>query len=344
MSLCLNNVFIKKVSWVGRTKWTLIRFWNIVPSTALNTCSLFCPHIRCFFLKSRPICHLKTWQRALSQGHDRRPARGEVGNSRASIPHQSLRVLCARKQFKSIFHNNIQHHDTWITKALTTRVKLMIERGRWGEEGSTPVRNFRVATTPKGSLPLPEGSRKTSGLWTRQRIPFFVQLLHCINCVDLSDRVLKLSIFGKSWIVVNNSGLMCGCVLLYWWWCYSILCWCCFIFCWCCLILWWCCLILWWCFSLPLPESLQCTELATSVFSVHQAPSVCLWITQTDSGSTKCGIGSSKTNLFMKSGSTPPNSVKLDKSKFVRTVLASFSTYTVPCPTSWPGMALCRMF
>ena len=55
---------------------------------------------------------------------------GEVGNSRASIPHQSPRVLCARKQFKSIFHNNIQHHDTWITKALTTRVKLMIERGR----------------------------------------------------------------------------------------------------------------------------------------------------------------------------------------------------------------------
>ena len=80
---------------------------------------------------------------------------GEVGNSRASIPHQSLRVLCARKQFKSIFHN-IQHQDAWITKALTTRVKLMIERGRWGEEGSTLVRNFRVATRPKGSLPLPE--------------------------------------------------------------------------------------------------------------------------------------------------------------------------------------------
>ena len=121
-----------------------------------------------------------------------------------------------------------------------------------------------------------------------------------------------------SWIVVNNSGLMCGCVLLYWW----------------------CCSILWCCFSLPLPESLQCTELATSVFSVHQAPSVCLWITQTDSRSTKCGCGSSKTNT--KSGSTPPNSVKrsqpqLDKSKFVRTVLASCSTYTVPCPTSWHG-------
>ena len=108
------------------------------------------------------------------------------------------------------------------------------------------------------------------------------------------------------------------------------------------MILWWCCLILWWCFSLPLPESLQRTELATSVFSVHQAPSVSLWITQTDSGSAKCGCGSSKTNPFMKSGSTPQNSVKhsqplLDKSKFVRTVLASCSTYTVPCPTSWHG-------
>ena len=192
------------------------------------------------------------------------------------------------------------------------------------------MRNFRVATTPKGYLPLPGGSRKTSGLGTRQRIPFFCLFasLH-IDCVDLSDRVLKLSVFGKLWIVVNHSGLMCGCVLLYWWWCYSIL--------------WWCCLILWWCFSLPLPEPLQCTELATSVFSVHQAPSVCLWITQTDSRSTKCGCcGSSKTNPFMRSRSTPPNSVKssqplLDQSKFVRTVLASCSTYTVPRPTSWHG-------
>ena len=102
-------------------------------------------------------------------------------------------------------------------------------------------------------------------------------------------------------------------------------------------------MILWWCFSLPLPESLQRTELATSVFSVHQAPSISLWITQTDSRSTKCGCcGSSKTNPFMRSRSTPPNSVKrsqpqLDKSKFVRTVLASCSTYTVPCPTSWHG-------
>ena len=101
-------------------------------------------------------------------------------------------------------------------------------------------------------------------------------------------------------------------------------------------------MILWWCFSLPLPESLQCTELATSVFSVHQAPSVCLWITQTDSRSTKCGCGSSKTDPFTRSGSTPPTSVKrsqplLDQSKFGRTVLASCSTYTVPRPTSWHG-------
>ena len=151
------------------------------------------------------------------------------------------------------------------------------------------MRNFRVATTPKGSLPLPGGSRKTSGLGTRQRIPFFCLFasLH-IDCVDLSDRVLKLSVFGKLWIVVKHSGLMCGCVLLYWW----------------------CCLILWWCFSLPLPESLQRTELATSVFSVHQAPSISLWITQTDSRSTKCGCGSSKTDPFTRSGSTPPTSVK----------------------------------
>ena len=69
---------------------------------------------------------------ACTQSGPRSKAEGEVRGGKLPRVNSASEssCLCARKQFKSIFHNNIQHHDTWITKALTTRVKLMIERGR----------------------------------------------------------------------------------------------------------------------------------------------------------------------------------------------------------------------